>query len=251
MIKSIIGLLVLFLPLQTYAQVVNFKDIDSVFVKKTDWNINELRDPPLTCTTFEEYGTKEGYIINKEHNIKEIKQLCKELENMPTSKPKVMDVRCKLYFYTSDTIAFTACIDYHTTLLDGCYYKTTPCLRKIIDNMTNKHKEKIFEHKQMRKDADRIISGKDSLINYLKEQMPLILKNNTKDSSATICISCNVDKHGNTVNAYIRQDKGVNKIPSNIINHVKAICKDVIRWNANKERTVFDIITKRIELIKN
>lgn len=98
MIKSIIGLLVLFLPLQTYAQVVNFKDIDSVFVKKTDWNINELRDPPLTCTTFEEYGTKEGYIINKEHNIKEIKQLCKELRNMPTSKPKVMDVRCKLYF---------------------------------------------------------------------------------------------------------------------------------------------------------
>lgn len=30
----IIYLLVLFMPLQTYAQVVNFKDIDSVFVKK-------------------------------------------------------------------------------------------------------------------------------------------------------------------------------------------------------------------------
>lgn len=246
--KAFIFLLALLQSLQSYAQVIKYNDVDSVLIKRMDWNINELRDPPLTCATFEEYGTKEGYIIDKTHNIKEIRRLCKELGNMTVSQPNVMDVRCKLYFYISDTITCTACIDYNTTLLDGSYYKTTPRLRKTIDNMASKYKEKVFVGKQTVRNADSIISGRDSLINYLKEQMPLILKNNTKDSSTIICISCNVDKHGNTVNAYIRQDKGVNKIPSSIINHIKAICKDVIRWNANKERTVFDVITKRIEL---
>lgn len=249
--KFIICLLVSFTFVQANAQSKDFIGIDSIFIKRMPWNVDELRDPPLTCITFEEYGSAVGFIIKKEHNAQEISRLYKELKKMPESKPNVMDVRCKLYFYQSDTIVFTACIDYLTTLFNGCYYKTTPRLRKIIDHMTEKHKHKVFENKQINKSENYIIVGKDSLINYLQDQKHSIFRNSTKRDSVIIWISCNVNKQGETINAFVRQSNSVNKIPESTINHIKAILKNVIRWNINKERTVFDIITKGIKLLND
>lgn len=247
--KFIIYLPILFTFVQANAQSKDFIDIDSIFIKRMPWNIDELRDPPLTCMTFEEYGSAVGFMIKKEHSIQEISRLYKELKKMPESKPNVMDVRCKLYFYQSDTIVFTVCIDYFTTLLNGYYYKTTPQIRKIIDHLTNKHKHDVYENKQIKKSENSIVAGKDSLINYLQNQMDFIFRNSTKCNSITIRISCNVNKQGETINVFVHQNNSVYKIPENTVNHIKAIFKNEVRWNINKERTKFDIIPLSIKLL--
>ena len=114
-------------------------DIDSVFVMRVKWNSEALYDPAFTCMYFEEDVNYVGYMLRKNTDDRIMRKLFKELKNLNEGREHIMDVRCKIHFYSSDTLAFTACVDEYRTLMDGCFYRTTKGLIKIIDKISDTH----------------------------------------------------------------------------------------------------------------
>ena len=226
-------------------------NIDSVFVMRVKWNSEALYDPAFTCMNFGEDVNYAGYMLRKNTDDRIMRKLFKELGKLKEGRGHIMDVRCKMHFYSSDTLAFTACVDEYSTLMDGCFYRTTKGLIKVIDKISDEYVLETLNNKcSTNKVCDEIISGKDSLERYLTEMVSTVFKNIEKTDTLILGGIVRIDKSGKTKYVMmVQQSRLDNKIPKNVIDEFCNVFKNIIIWNPNNERTSFESKPMRICVI--
>ena len=251
-------LIILFctLSLSLNAQDVRLhSDIDSLYVMFEKWyDDGTIKSSFMTCTDFDEFGTKDGYVLRKGIDDNMIFSLRREIELLQESTELPMEVKCKMYFYSSDTLVNTICIDEIRVLLNGFYYKTTQGLRNIIDRIVscNNSKNKVKRKITYRSDTNYKISGMDSVYSYLRSQIPLLSDLSEICDTLDITIASRVDRKGNTIfaNSFLLKRKD-NKciMPEKILQHLNEMFKNMVKWNPNNERTKFDILPTFIRIV--
>lgn len=214
---------------------------------KLDWNSDKLYDPALSCMGFDKYCNSSGYVLRRKTDNEIMSQLFRELNKLLKVKERMMDVRCKIYFFSSDTLVFTACIDERSTLFNGRFYCTTMALKKLIDDISNAYDyEKIKNNNK--KDNNKIISGTDSLRNFINMHVTPLLNN---EDSLYLHGVVYVDNSGKVEKVNIRQTvRGTSIIPQDVITQFNCVYKNIIRWNTNKERTRFEPIPINMLILK-
>lgn len=248
-IKSMrtIILIITFIPLtgiQAFSKsMLNTVLTDSLYILYTDWET--LYNPPVSCMNYEDMNN-DKYVIKSK---REIKRLCKEIEHLSPLflDDSDMDVRCKIYFFSSGKTTMSACIDRRKTLLDGSFYYTSEKLINAINRIISKNiLRKDNEHKRQTV-RNKMTGGMDSLQNYLRSQTANIYKFNKKDTTR-ITGFCRIRKSGRTFSVEISEETK-KTIPENIIQKIISIYKNEIMWNPNKERLLGDTQPIRIVLI--
>ncbi|MDE5986304.1 MAG: hypothetical protein K2H16_03360 [Prevotella sp.] len=214
-----------------------------------------LSDPPVTCLTFREYSQTKRYVLRSGDSGMTFRHLCDELDVLPKCQQgkAPMDVRCKMYFFSSDTVMFTACVDRYKTLLDGEYYLTTKRLHKVIGEIAKMRETGAADYVKTC-DKHEIVAGKDSLLCFLQKRIPLLFGCSAKAGSVDVLLSCMADGKGRNVRAYVSQvliDGVKMKIPEVFAEELKGFINKVVRWNENKERTIFDLMPIRVSFSLN
>lgn len=214
-----------------------------------------ISDPPVTCLTFREYSQTKRYVLRSGDSGTTFRHLCDELDVLPKCQQgkAPMDVRCKMYFFSSDTVMFTACVDRYKTLLDGEYYLTTKRLHKVIDEMAKMRETGVADHVKAC-DKHEIVAGKDSLLCFLQKRILLLFECSAKADSVDVLLSCMADGKGRNVRAYVSQvliDGVRMKVPEAFAEELKGFINKVVRWNENKERTIFDLMPIRVSFSLN
>jgi len=250
-------LVIFLLSFASIAYSMNYKildaDIDSVFVMRVKWNSEALYDPAFTCMYFEEDVNYVGYMLRKNTDDRIMRKLFKELKNLNEGREHIMDVRCKIHFYSSDTLAFTACVDEYRTLMDGCFYRTTKGLIKIIDKISDTHVLKTLNNRNsINKEWPKMIFGKDSLERYITKELIPLFKNIERSDTLKLGGIVRIDKSGKTKYVMmVQQSRLDNKIPKNVIDEFCNVFKNIIIWNPDNERTSYESIPIHINVILN
>ncbi len=217
------------------------QNIDSILISHSDWYL--MTDCDVSCMNFEvdfaskirRYKIKDRRIINNLHDM---------LRNLQPSRRQTMDVRCKIYFYSSDSVR-TACMDRGYMFMEGYFFKLSQEIKNYIDSIVCKED---YEEKhtvvQERRVENIMIAGKDTLRRYLKKAADSLYK--IPDIPDTIELKgfCRMDIMGNTtvVNVLIKNKTKEKTVINPVINHIMELYKNEIKWQPNKERLPFDFV---------
>lgn len=224
----------LFLTRGIYA--IDFK-VDSILVFSLKWDV--LYCPDISCANFFDYTNGDScYIIKDEVEINDI---IKSLDKLEKTNVTRIDVRSKMYFFSSDTIVCTACTGNNGTLLDGVFYRESEELKKRLINL--KKLTKCTLKKGNKKDY--IEHGKKKLLHKIKQIEKIKQKCIYVTNEPTLIKGyCTANTVGKTIKvALISKDAIVTK---RMIKKLENIFKKHIIWNVNKERITSDIIPIRI-----
>lgn len=218
--------------------------IDSVYiVQKVCWDC--ITDPPVSCIDKDSNFIINGYRLT---NKQDIKILIEMFDSLKISNNKYIDTKFKMYFYISDTIKITACIDQYHTLTQGNIYKTSSDIIHFIDSIINNFDETPLRIRH-NKYENKIISGKEELRALLKYTRNNIAKNKILHDNLFIKIVCSIYKNGNTVRAKIYCDKEIIKIlPRSFIKRIETLFIKKIKWIPNNERQYSDIQLLKLQI---
>ena len=211
----------------------NHSVIDSVVIKKIPWHIQTPVD--VSCAYFESEIKPEEYYICDSRIIDSI---LKKIMSLEQSKGETLNVRCKMFFYSSDSLYNTACMDEKHILYDGVLYNASPDLIRIVDNLhgvgvinDNKNHNcisntRIFPFK----------NGKDSLFQYIEKQSERIIPFIKREIH--IDVMCSINSKGETLDVKIKTDRDDSN--NYETEQLKKVLSDIfmneIRWIPNKER---------------
>lgn len=242
--KQTILILFLLLSISGKADNDNHIYIDSVYiVQKVCWDC--LTDPPVSCIDKDSDFIRNGYRIT---NKQDIKMLIGMFNSLKISNNKYINTKFKIYFYTSDTIKRTACIDRYHTLTQGNIYKTSSNIIHFIDSIINNCAEtqlKIIHNKY----ENKIISGEEELRALLKYTRNNLAKKKIPYDNIFIKIFCSIDKNGNTVRTKIYCDKEIIKIlPRSFIKRLENLFIKKIKWTPNNERQYSDTQPLKLQI---
>lgn len=218
-------------------EVEALKSIDSLFIQ-TDNRWDVLADPPVSCMNFESFFGRKGRMIT-EPSI--VDGLCKSIMFLKKSKHQKINPRCKIYFFSSDSIVTTACIGRKNTLFNGEVYITEPSLILYIDSISGMGTEKTLSITD--KVDNHITEGLDSILGFINLHMN-VFKNQEVYSLKGFC---HADPDGNVLSVEIT-NKFKKYIPDDIIIEIKKLFKKHVKWNANKERMMTDMMLFRIKI---
>lgn len=219
-----------------YASSQSFSKIDSVVIKKVSWNL--MTDINISCQYFEEDTDCRVYCL-KNRSI--IDSICGEVEKLEPCKGNVLNVRCKLYFYSADSLQFTLCVDPARCLKFGYLYKTSSHLIEIIDCCTDSILPLMDQTEVKNRTKIPYLGGRDSLNKFLLAQKDMILKYVSNDLS--LLVLCKIDKDGNTKEVKIKNDSGLSCILSKELeDFLRQIFMNEIKWIPNIERFPYELV---------
>ena len=215
---------------------------DSIVVRKAPWLL--LTDSDVSCYNFEDCLPFQEYSITDKKKIRSINKVLKKLK--PT-RSQVLNVRCKLYFYNSDSLMYTLCIEPKRSLIEGNLYKTPSRLLRVIDKITDcctpsggvptKTKYSHFFP---------FPNGRDSLYQFISQQNQFTKYVN---DSISLRVLCKIDKEGNTIDVVV---KNLGKKTLVLFDELKKnLCEfflEEIKWIPNKERYPYDSIVIPIKI---
>ena len=200
---KIYALIILLLSLTVEAYSQHTCNVDSIVVKHVPWDL--MLPATITCHDFEDGLAYEQYCIT-DHAI--IAKMIKEIGKLKEAKFKYMDVRCKLYLFSSGKQCTSACIDSKYVLYDGGLYLLSPTLKGLLDEITSipgKGKHMVMESSTER--YIPFIGGLDSLKSYLLSQSEELYKHICRPIS--LVVICQIDSQGKTLNVKIKNKDNI------------------------------------------
>ena len=234
-IKIVILLVLHFCIREIYA--IDFK-VDSILVFSLNWDVLYCTD--ISCTNFFDYTSGDScYVIKDEVEINDIIKLLDKLKKTNTTR---IDVRSKLFFFSSDTIVCTACTGNNGTLLDGIFYRESEDLKNRLLNLKNLTKYTFKKDKR----KDKIEHGKKKLLHKIR-QIEKIKKKYNYITNEPILVKgcCIVNAKGKTIKVTLISNDVI-VVTKRRIKELEDIFKKHIIWNMNNERMSSDIIPIRI-----
>ena len=135
--------------------------------------------------------------------------------------------------------------------MDGCFYRTTKGLIKIIDKISDTHVLKTLNNRNsINKEWPKMIFGKDSLERYITKELIPLFKNIERSDTLKLGGIVRIDKSGKTKYVMmVQQSRLDNKIPKKVIDEFCNVFKNIIIWNPNNERTSFESKPMRLGVI--
>ena len=227
----------LFIAIDAYAQ--NTSKIDSIVIKLIPWHLMPPAD--ITCHDFENSVSYKECCISDSIVISDI---IGEFSNLKNAKSKTLDVRCKMYFYSSGNIYTSACIDSKHVLYDGELYQLSPALKEIIDRTATNSKQGKLIKMVVQKDIDiPFPCGRDSLNHYLLSQSEELYKHISKPIA--LVVICQIDSHGKTLDVKIKNKDNTssNDDIKRLITKLSDIFVNEIKWIPNKERYPYETVS--------
>lgn len=212
-----------------------FCKIDSVLTM-IDSRRGIIIDSPVSCTDFESYYGTKGRMIKDQAVINE---LCGHLKLLEKTHTQRFQPRSKIYFFSSDTIIATACIDTRFCLIDGEMYVTSPLLLSYMDSISGLGTERTWYG--VEREMDCIVSGIEHIQKFNDRHASLL------HDIKRIRGFCHADTKGNVVKVKIITGRDT-PIPSDIILDLETVIQRYLKWNVNKERNVADMIPFSIML---
>lgn len=225
----------------------NTNKIDSIVIKQAPWHIET--PVAVTCHNFEndvsfmEYHVTDSTIISA---------LIRELSCLKKSNTKSLDVRCKIYFYSSGDICKSACIDPADVLYDSELYKLSPTLKNTIDSITNISKRgKLITTTKMDNRDIPFPNGSDSLYQCLLSQSEELYE--YIDKPIVLVVICQIDSQGNTMNTKIKDkdNNPINNKTKELFDKISDIFVNKIKWIPNKERYPYETVMIPISFVLN
>ena len=218
--------------------------IDSVVIRQVPWHITTSSS--VTCYDFEkdfsymEYHILDSFLIS---------DLVRKISVLKRSNSKSLDVRCKMYFYSSGKIYKSVCIDAAHVLYNGELYLLSPSLKKTIDRIT-KYKRGRRVKMNILRDLDiPFPCGRDSLNRYLLSQSEDLYK--YIDKPITLVVICQINSQGETLNVKIK-----NKDSSPINDETKRLFEKIIdifindvKWIPNIERFPYETVSIPVKFL--
>lgn len=218
---------------------------DSIVVRKAPWFL--LTDSDVSCYNFEDCLHFQEYSITDKKMIESINKV---LQKLKPSRSQVLNVRCKLYFYSSDSLMYTLCIDPKSSLIEGNLYKTPSRLLRVIDKITDCYAPSGgVSTKTRHSHFFPFPNGRDSLYQFISQQNQFIKYVN---DSISLGVLCKIDKEGNTINVVVKNLGRENQVLFDDlkINLCELFLKE-IKWIPNKERYPYESIVIPIKIYGN
>ncbi len=227
---------------ETIQQKINKIDI---FVQNLNLSGDVLYCPSerISCMDFFNHvADMECYSVNDKAKIT---QLLSCLNNLASAEAERIDVKCKILFYSSDTLIYSACIGESKTLFDGFYYKNTEELKNILFDVIKNSRSKKIKIPNSNKNV--IVNGKSILSKRLKK----ISEEINVDLNIYIRGICKADKNGKIVFVKLVQNPFVISNINRRVREIERTFRKKIKFNKNKERMVSDVIPITIKVTKN
>lgn len=214
--------------------------VDSVLaiIDTVKWKDGVVVDSHTSCMEFEKSNGYKGRMIKNKIVINE---LCRLFRHLEATSPKKIKTKSKFYFFSSDTIIATACIDVKYCLVDGDMYVTSPAIISYINDIRDFGEERIWYGQKSRQDV--MEKGKEYIDNFIETHID-------KNSTMRIRGYCHADAMGNVVFVKIVNGKDLPVSQDSLSELEKIIIKHV-KWNINKERNIADMLPFSILTNKN
>lgn len=203
------------------------QDVDSVVIKYVSWNI--ITDIAIDCTSYErnfEYQMVTKYDANT------IDQLLIELKNLKIAQTGGEDIRCKVDFYHSGSVAQSCCLGSIITKIGSTYYYTTPSLMAAIDSIvaTSPAQDKV------RIDIWNPNHSIKKVSEYLSSQAERIYKDVIINEDLSFTVFCNVSEGGKTLSTRFTKNRkgGHQNVPEQIRSLIQEILTKEITWDIPK-----------------
>ena len=197
---------------------------DSIIIKYCPWSLET--DINVTCSSFEQCLDYKAFFVQ---DSVQIDSLLLEFRKLIVCDKKYEDFRCKMELFKFGEIRHTICIGTRYTKIDDNYYYTSESLMTAIDSII-KNKTPLFKQPIM----NFINENNDSIKNYLVKQAERISKSLGNQRELRFIVFCKVASSGKTVDAKFSRDPFKNELPIKLVNELKDILYNEIRWNTNK-----------------
>ncbi|MDE7455623.1 MAG: hypothetical protein K2M96_02835 [Prevotella sp.] len=214
--------------------------IDSVVVLYSDWNL--LTVIPTSGYDFDEIA-RSRYVVT---DTKTILKFQEEIESLTPKKNKILDVRCKLYFFSGDSIASIVCLHSGEVFYMGRTFTTSERLLSMINNVIDSYPGScpipgefpLYKKTYITEMEQKRITNLISPYFYNKAE--------NASQEYTIFVGCYADVYGNTV------DVKFYRLPDFIDKSLEDKLKDLIiknlTWDKNPERSLADEIFFSIKI---
>ena len=193
--KILLLLSFLFLSIET-----NCANIDSLMIRYDDWDKYPVQ--VSTCSNFErQNGYTEEYIVSSRNHIDTLKHL---LSRLPETEDVYFPVRCKLYFFDSDTVRQEVCMNKTYIVQNGKTYANNDTIVNYINRMrceSTPSDDKRFMPDHI---GANYIEGNDSLYRLLQKKIDEVAYSLKYKGTLVMSVKCTADKEGNTTDAKVK-----------------------------------------------
>lgn len=215
--------------------------VDSIIILHSNWDIET--DIPIKSSQFYNIAKTKYSITDK----KTIRRFQKELKSIKPIGNTIPNIRCKIYFFSNDSIIETICCSRWHILYNGQTYSYPKNLFSMINQITDTYHAtnitlgEYHSHGNYLFDKTEYIS--QLLYNYFYSQYKCI-----PDELNKIYVVCNADINGNTLGVKFYDFPDCIK---NSEENLKNLLVEKLKWNRNPERNPVEIYLLCIEFIND
>lgn len=204
--------------------------VDSVLLKYVRMGIFTPMD--VSCDQFETYFDDHASVmILDSASVAEVVRL---INACSASTHTSIDVRCKMYLFTSVGIQ-VVCLGNSTLFFEGCYYDAGTSLEEEVERLARSGEP--TDNKTTIDYSPLLSISQDSLFRYLQERcLPLI--GNGESGPVQIVVVYDVDRSGRAVNVrVVGRDRWKGKpLPRLLRQEVERIFRKELRWSPSPFR---------------
>ncbi len=242
--KILLLLSFLFLSIET-----NCANIDSLMIRYDDWDKYPVQ--VSTCSNFErQNGYTEEYIVSSRNHIDTLKHL---LSRLPETEDVYFPVRCKLYFFDSDTVRQEVCMNKTYIVQNGKTYANNDTIVNYINRMrceSTPSDDKRFMPDHI---GANYIEGNDSLFLLLQKKIDEIACFLKYEGEMVMSVKCKADKEGNTTDTKVKviRPQIPTKIEEDIAQRLREYVISDVHWEKDINRGTLDWIIFSIRYVGN
>jgi len=218
----------------------NHARTDSLMIRYCDWNRETIHIS--TCSNFEWMnGYEKEYVVYLPYHVDSLKAM---LTNLQVKEDEYFPVRCKLYFFNSDTIKQKVCMNRTSIAMNGKTYANNDSIIKYINDLMLKYSPCDTERFFPDNIGADYIEGNDSLYNLLLERVNEIACAMDYKRTIILRIKCWSNKSGKTTDAEVSivKPQKYAKNEKKIARQLKDYIKKNIYWKKDIDRSKYDII---------
>jgi len=190
--------------------------ITKIAIKKWGWEV--LTPINVACWEFDEMKLPVAII----RDLSSIHRILDSINTLESANNDYIDVRCKMYLYSSKEIVSSICIGSDLVFCNGSYYKLSQSLKDVVDSFNYTDTLVIEQYNSIERDKQR-------LVKYIESQSSRF--SGLLTDSVAFFVRCRVDREGNCLE--VRIGKNIYDNEKEPIRNVK-ILKDVImefKWS--------------------
>lgn len=220
---------------------------DTLMIRYSDWD--RVTTNVSTCSNFEIYnGYEEEYVVSLSSHNDTLKTL---LSHLQEKEDEYFPVRCKLYFYDTDTIRQKVCMNKTNIALDGKTFANNDKIINYINHLRKEYAPSNTNRFMPNYMGANYVEGNDSLYRLLTNVLDSITASCQYHGLMILSIKCKAAKNGATTDTKveIKKPKQPTKVECYIAKKLRKYIRKNIYWERDIERNNFDHIAFAIRYV--